>query len=365
MEPFSKKALDRKNFHYFTDAESGFGVLLFIVLQFFVIYIARFLISSGVVYNKIFSEILSLLIELVFVVCVLIISKTGKKNFFKATGLNKKLSWKLVLSCFIISLLCLFGLSQVSNIFLEVLEALGYHSSPSSISVETVWDLLIYTLLVAVIPAVCEEIMFRGLVLNGLARCGKFFAIIMSAVLFTLMHGSPDQTIHQFILGVVLGFIVYYTGNLLLTIIIHFMNNFIVLVYNFIYNLAKSGGTDSAEATSALNPIGKVISFIISAAIIVLAVYLIINEIRRIVKTNHKVNNGSAEYLSKDELDKIDVENQAFEQVEEDGGAVVYKVNPEKSQENRTSRKAIIYLIISAVFLGIEWVIALVNGFVS
>ena len=279
MEPFSKKVLDRKNFHYFTDTESGFGVLLYIVLQFVIIYLARFLISSGVAYDKIFSEILSFLIEIVFIACVLIISKTGKKNFFKATGLNKKISWKLVLSCLIISLLCLFGLSQVSNIFLEVLESLGYHSSASSISVETIWDLLIYTFLVAIVPAICEEIMFRGLVLNGLARCGKYFAIIMSAVLFTLMHGSPDQTIHQFILGVVLGFIVYYTGNLWLTIIIHFMNNFIVLVYNFIYNLAKSGGTDSAEATSALNPIGKVISFIISAAIIVLAVHFLLYKI--------------------------------------------------------------------------------------
>ena len=361
--------------NHFTDREAGFGVLLFVAIQLVVIWIARLLVNVlNVPYTSVFSEILSFVIEAVFVLSVYLISLRGKKNFIKCVGLDKKVNGKMVGLCIFIAAVCLFGLSQVSNVFIEILTAMGYHSSASSISVTTFWQLLLYTFLVALVPAVCEEIMFRGLLLNGLARCGKHLAIILSALIFTLMHGSPDQTVHQFILGIVFGYIVYFTGNLYLTIIIHFTNNFAVLVVNFVYNLINGAAATSAESiseTASMSVVATIFSVIISLVIVAIAVYLLITEIRRLsVLSNH--SNGAPQYLTEDEIAKLNLNaamagtNKEAQEVKNESGEILVASNlSEKKDKQPLDKRAIVYLVCSIIYLGVDWILALINGFLG
>lgn len=87
-------------------------------------------------------------------------------------------------------------------------------------------------LIMAILPAICEEFFFRGVVLRGLsnAMITKTGAIVSSAVFFSMMHMDFDAFIPRFILGILLGYIYIYTHGLLYPIIAHSLNNIMVLV---------------------------------------------------------------------------------------------------------------------------------------
>ncbi len=86
-----------------------------------------------------------------------------------------------------------------------------------------VWPLL---LLVAALPAVCEELAFRGFILSaGRSLGNNRRAIIVSAIFFGLAHGMLQQSINTFFIGLVLGYLAVRSGSLLPGVIFHFLNN--------------------------------------------------------------------------------------------------------------------------------------------
>ncbi|MBR1707180.1 MAG: CPBP family intramembrane metalloprotease [Bacteroidales bacterium] len=81
-------------------------------------------------------------------------------------------------------------------------------------------------LVVAIFAPVFEEWLCRGMVLRGLLKHMKpVWAIVVSALFFAVIHANPWQALNAFILGVVMGYVYYKTGSLLLTMLIHFLNN--------------------------------------------------------------------------------------------------------------------------------------------
>jgi hypothetical protein len=84
---------------------------------------------------------------------------------------------------------------------------------------------------VSVIAPVVEESIFRGLILHGLKKnYNALTSIFMSALLFSLFHLNPWQIPATFVLGLLLGWIMIRTNNILLAIIVHSLNNFMVLM---------------------------------------------------------------------------------------------------------------------------------------
>lgn len=84
---------------------------------------------------------------------------------------------------------------------------------------------------VAVVAPIVEELIFRGLILQGFRRnYNAFTSVVMSALLFALFHLNPWQFPATFILGLLLGWIMLRTNNILLAILGHSINNFLVLL---------------------------------------------------------------------------------------------------------------------------------------
>lgn len=83
----------------------------------------------------------------------------------------------------------------------------------------------LYIVSTVVIPPVVEEMMFRGLILQGLRRFGDGFAVAASAVMFGLYHGNFAQGVFAFLCGLVLGLAVVRSNSLLPAILIHTVNN--------------------------------------------------------------------------------------------------------------------------------------------
>lgn len=143
-----------------------------------------------------------------------------KKKFEPAHGL-------MVLQ----GMLIFIGLAVVNSLLLAVLGKLGVTFPAQSLEpVDNLLTLVLYFIFSAVVPAVCEELFIRGIVLNLLLPNGRRFAILASAVLFTVMHTQIQSFIPVFGAGVVLACMYLYTGNIFVSMSLHFVNN----AYSFI-----------------------------------------------------------------------------------------------------------------------------------
>lgn len=81
-------------------------------------------------------------------------------------------------------------------------------------------------LLMALVPAICEELAFRGFIFGGLVReRGKLRAVVLTAIMFGISHGVLQQSIAASIMGLALGWITLRTGSIIPCILIHFTNN--------------------------------------------------------------------------------------------------------------------------------------------
>jgi membrane protease YdiL (CAAX protease family) len=100
-------------------------------------------------------------------------------------------------------------------------------------------EYIIYIFTMCVLPAVIEELVFRGVIYKSLSNdrilSKQVLAyIVLAAAFFAVYHLSFSQLVYQFIIGVIFCFMFYKTGNLIYGMIAHFINNFFIITYTFI-----------------------------------------------------------------------------------------------------------------------------------
>lgn len=95
----------------------------------------------------------------------------------------------------------------------------------------------------AIVPAVCEEFLFRGAIASSLMPYGKGIAIVGSSLVFALMHQNPYQLFYTFLGGLFFGYLYVKTGSILCSTILHFCNNAVSLLMDLVItNLGESVG---------------------------------------------------------------------------------------------------------------------------
>jgi membrane protease YdiL (CAAX protease family) len=115
-------------------------------------------------------------------------------------------------------------------------------------------NLIVNILIMAVIPAIGEEFMFRGLIQKHLIEWTKrpHLAIIFSAVIFSAVHFQFYGFFPRVLLGMLFGYLVYYSGSLWPAIFAHFFNNLMaVLSYHFSSNTLGNTEIDSFGTTNS------------------------------------------------------------------------------------------------------------------
>ncbi len=90
----------------------------------------------------------------------------------------------------------------------------------------------IFSFMTIVIAApILEELIFRGIVLDGLLKkYSPLKSILISSILFGIVHLNPWQFIAALVIGIFSGWVYYKTRNLMLCILIHFVNNFVAFM---------------------------------------------------------------------------------------------------------------------------------------
>jgi len=130
----------------------------------------------------------------------------------------------------------LFSLSALNGLFLDFLgKFFGYKETP--ISLPSLSGAGFYGVLftVALLPAFFEELLFRGILLDGVKKYGEIFAVLVCGALFSLYHKTPEQTMYQFVCGAAFALIAVRSGSIWPTVVSHFINNALIIC------LAKAG----------------------------------------------------------------------------------------------------------------------------
>ncbi|MCA9236777.1 MAG: CPBP family intramembrane metalloprotease [Planctomycetales bacterium] len=97
-------------------------------------------------------------------------------------------------------------------------------------------------LLIAILPAFCEEVAFRGFILSGLRHVGhKWWAICLSAVAFGAVHMFMQQKLNAAVIGVLIGFLAVQSGSLWTCMAYHATHNGLQLLVSHLHGLATSG----------------------------------------------------------------------------------------------------------------------------
>ncbi len=134
---------------------------------------------------------------------------------------------------YLIALLLQVGLlflSQLNGWFVAFLEKIGYPQTPPSIPSLQGGGFFFATVTIALLPALFEEIFFRGVLLKGLHGFSKAGAILLCGGLFALYHQNPAQTLYQFCCGAAFALVAVKAGSILPTVLSHFLNNFFILL---------------------------------------------------------------------------------------------------------------------------------------
>lgn len=159
---------------------------------------------------------------------------TGKKLNFNFSRTN-------MMTYFLVFPL-MFGMMLIAEFITSQIPVTGpffgeYYNYFNKLMEQMTNDPATLILLAVVMAPLFEEIVFRGIIMKGLVNKGMkpAVAIIISAVVFGLVHGNPWQFVGAVLLGCVLGLVYHKTKSLLLPILLHAFNNLcssILIFYN-------------------------------------------------------------------------------------------------------------------------------------
>jgi CAAX amino terminal protease family. len=94
-------------------------------------------------------------------------------------------------------------------------------------------DFLVSLFVIGVTPGICEEVLFRGLMLNSYEKLGKRKAIIITSILFGLFHFNLFNFIGPVFLGIILGIVYFKADSIVASMWGHFVNNSFSLAISY------------------------------------------------------------------------------------------------------------------------------------
>ncbi len=158
--------------------------------------------------------------------------KDSAKEILDDFGVKKvsPRNWLRVIILGISMIILATGVSYVWQIFLLMI---GYTRIPSPTDYTDVGVLFKELALVALLPGIFEEITHRGLLWAGY-RDSKWKFVIISALLFSLMHQNINQTLYTFVDGIIMALAMYYTRSIWCGIFMHMLNNGVSVMLGYI-----------------------------------------------------------------------------------------------------------------------------------
>lgn len=249
-------------------------ILIYIIMTFSI----RLIPKRFLTYN-----LLLVLPEIVILLAALGVAKLLKVDTLKEPKFTA-VSIGTCVKSVILAFLCLPLIGAISAITSNI------SGNTASNAISRVMDnpLWLNLLLLAVLPALVEEYVFRGLIFLGYKKRNPLKAVLLSAVLFGFMHLNINQFSYAFVLGIVLALLVYATGSIIPGILVHFTINGYSVVVSYILADKVSDSTDAVNEAATGQVTVFTILFLIAVLIMLtsFAVRLFLN----ICKHNRGIN---------------------------------------------------------------------------
>lgn len=138
--------------------------------------------------------------------------------------------------------MAVFGYAVVAFInvvWYSILSRIGNPVQPVFPSIKTGKQYIIAIIAMAVVPALVEEFLFRGVILRGYERFGALTAIVVSGVLFGLLHLNLVNLPAIIFLGIMISYVVMRTDSILPGVLYHFTQNFLSISFLFLQEFAQ------------------------------------------------------------------------------------------------------------------------------
>ncbi len=154
---------------------------------------------------------------------------------------------------------------------LQQLEETAGDLTERMLQVDSFSGLLFNLLVIALIPAIGEELTFRGVLQQALTRrCNVHVAVFLSAFIFSFIHFQFYGFLPRMFLGLLLGYLFYYSGSLWTSILMHFVNNGAAVVVAYLdYKGLIDVDIDHFGATSNIWLLGA--SLVVTVGLIILS----------------------------------------------------------------------------------------------
>ncbi len=226
-----------------------------------------------------------------FLIPALIFFAVWHKKPLQYAGLSSDVNWGWVLFAIIILFASLPAVGLLSDWnqlihfgpFDEKFRAMQERAKTMTeafLNMPKLKDLWVNLLLIAIIPAIAEEFFFRGAVQRIFIKLvhHAWIGILITSIFFSLVHGEMLGFFPRVALGMILGLIYYYTGNLWYAVIVHLVNNGfqVVVVYLYQHDYLSTDITQNTPTPVILG---------VASIIVVIALFFIF---KKYVPTNPK-----------------------------------------------------------------------------
>ncbi len=206
-----------------------------------IFYIGLILIFKEVIYlvldvsifkNSPFKQALIYSLSIIIVFLLILLFNRKQFDFNRLT--SKRIYTAPVLSAdnfkitlFSFGLLCLSqSLLDLFMYLLETISAFKFTRPPIEFMSVSIQDII----RVCLVPAIFEELLYRGIIVSSLKKYNTMLSIFLSSFLFGITHSYTGQVLSAFLGGLVYAYLFIKTGSLFPSIILHFLNNFLVII---------------------------------------------------------------------------------------------------------------------------------------
>lgn len=212
----------------------------------------------------------------------LFVSKSYNKTF-SDTGL-KKISFKIIIISFILGVALYIINTFVADLFQIIIQVFGYENISSSQTITLDYGTLLKEfVLSAILPAICEEFLHRGIMLMTSRKYhNPRIALITSSLIFGLIHLNINQFFYAGILGLMIGYVALISDSIIPCMIIHFMNNFLS-TYFYYGHYMKFPLVQIVEAIESVFMSNIMLYILANTLILALAIWTYIYFTRKII----------------------------------------------------------------------------------
>lgn len=222
------------------------GSVMIAAIQILLMSIPITQVAADVIYQLSYGAIYLLMFMLPVAFLKLFVKKTGFVYTPMKTNIRlPRLILPIVLGGIVLIMAQAYINASIVNIF-NYSAFMEEIMDDSSEKIEG-YQLVLQFIVIAVVPAFCEEFLFRGAILTNCLPFGRTNAILISSLLFALMHQNAAQTLYTFAAGIFLGIIYERTESIWPGTFLHLVNNATSLVLSvFSQKLGERGQTDLA-----------------------------------------------------------------------------------------------------------------------